>query len=307
MARIAALFGGQGAQYPGMGKDFYDNFAQVRRIYECAGDIFGYDVAKTSFEGTPEELKKTEVAQSALYTMTAAAYSVARDFIGDAAATAGQSLGEYAALCCAGAYSVEDGMRILRARIHAMGKAVREVEGTMYAVIGKEAPVVEAACEAVAGRVWAVNYNLPTQTVIAGELEDTAKAAELLREQGAKVVRLDVDGAFHTPLMASAGPELAQAARENRCVPTRLDFYSNLTGGRLLIEDYADYLVRHMVSPVRMADQFRAMGEDGIDTCIEFGPKIVVALAKKNNRAFTALNIEDTASLKKAQEALGLA
>jgi len=307
MAKTMALFSGQGAQYPGMGKDLHENFADARRIYECAGDIFGFDVAKTSFDGTPEELLKTDVSQPVIFTLSVAAYTVARELLGEPQGVAGHSLGEYAALYCAGAYSLEDGMRILKARTAAMAKASRQTASTMYAIVGKDPGTIAEACAQISGAVWPVNFNLPTQTVIAGEVEPCAKAAALLEEQGAKVVKLDVEGAFHTPLMEPAARELREAAEKCSFSPLRMDFYSNMTGSRLDIENYPEYLSKHMLSPVRFVEQIQAMVADGYDTCIEYGPKRVVTMAKKNHKAFAACNVEDTVTLKKAQEALGKA
>lgn len=307
MARIVALFGGQGAQYAGMGKNLYGNFAQARALYECAGDIFGFDVAALSFSGTPEELRRTEVAQSALFTLAVAAFTCAKDVLPPIEAAAGHSLGEYAALCCAGAFSPEDGMRILKARTAAMSRAAKENPGTMCAVIGKSARETEQACETAGGKVWAVNYNLPNQTVIAGTEKGCAAAAALLEAQGAKIVRLEVEGAFHTALMAGAADELRAAAQKCSFSPTAITFYSNLTGGAHTISDYPAYFVEHMLSPVRFVSQIEAMAADGLDTCIEFGPKKAVTLAKKNHKAFAALSIEDSQTLDKARRALGIA
>lgn len=306
MAKLLALFSGQGAQYPGMGKDLYENFAKAREVYECAGDLFGFDVAKTSFEGTQEELSKADVAQPVTFTLSVAAWEAFKGELPAFSAVAGHSLGEYGALYAAGAYSLEDGMRLLKVRGAAMERAAKACPGAMYAVLGTESSVVESVCSQLEGFVTPVNYNLPTQTVISGEEAAAQKAAELLAAQGAKIVRLSVAGAFHTKMMQSAAKELEQAAAAFAYKPLALDFYSNLTGGRLVVEKYPQYFAQQMVSPVRFVEEVAAMGADEIQCCIEFGPKKTAStFIKKNNKAIGAYSVEDSQTLKKVLEGLG--
>ena len=300
---IAALFGGQGSQYPGMGKELYTSFGKVREIYTAASDILGFDVAKTSFEGTPEELARTAVAQPATFTHAMAALAALREQTElPIAAVAGHSLGEFAALCCAGAYTLEDGLRIIKARAAAMEKMSG---GVMYAIVGSEQESVFAACAQAGGFVQPVNFNLPNQTVISGEAEPCARAAALLAEKGAKTIQLAVGSAFHTAMMEPAAAELREAVKAIPFAPAVCNFYSNLTGGKLIIQDYPAYFARHMVSPVRFVQEMQAMAEDGIAVCVEFGPKKTAStLAKKNVRTLTVCNVEDLASLEKTVQQL---
>jgi len=304
MVKIASVFSGQGSQYPGMGKDLCDNFKIARDIYECAGDIFGFDVAKVSFEGSEIELSDAAVTQPVIFTLSAAAFSVSKGEIPEFSATAGHSLGEYAALWSAGVYSLEDGMRLIKLRAGAMAKAAKANPGVMYAVLGADGQAVEAACAQAGGMAMAVNYNMPSQTVISGEEAACAKAAEILIGQGHKAIKLPVGGAFHTPMMQSGADELFEGAKAINYSKPNLDFYSNLTGKLVKEElDYPDYFAKHMVNPVRFVDQVRAMSDDSITTFIEFGPKKTLSgLIKKNNKAAAAVCVEDAQSLKKVIE-----
>ena len=177
--------------------------------------------------------------------------------------------------------------------------------GAMCAVIGQDPDTVSAVCDTIPGLVLPVNFNAPAQTVISGEAAAVQAAAAELKARRCRTVILPVSGAFHTPMMQPAADALRQAASAFCYSPVTMDFYSNLTGGRLVIGDYPDYFAKHMTSPVRFVEQVAAMWGDGVAACVEFGPKkTAVALVKKNNKAIAAINVEDTASLKKAMEVL---
>jgi [acyl-carrier-protein] S-malonyltransferase len=306
-AKIAALFSGQGTQYPGMGKALYEASPTARAVYECAGDMLGFDVAKASFEATAEELSRTLTSQPAIFTLSMAAWAAAGDFLPPVAAVAGHSLGEFAALCCSGAYSLEDGFRLIKARAAAMEEAAGENPGAMAAILGSDEETVAAVCAEVPGFVLPVNLNLPSQTVISGDVEAVEAAAEKLAGGGARIVRLAVSSAFHTARMQSAAERFQAEITGIPFQPPRIDFYSNLTGGKLVPDDFPAYFARHMVSPVRFVEQVAALIADGVDTCVEFGPgRTVSTLAKKIARSLAVYNVESSDGLEKLREKLDL-
>lgn len=303
MSGMIALFSGQGSQYPGMGKDMYNSIPAVREVYECAGDIMNFDVAKASFESTAEQLARTLISQPVIFTLSVAAFTAAKDIIPSPEAVAGHSLGEFAALWCAGAYSLEDGFRIIKARAAAMDAAALEAAGAMYAIIGLDEETVSEICTQTEGYVVPANFNLPSQTVISGEETAVVKAAATLEEKGARTVRLGVSSAFHTKMMTGAAERFKHELSGISFSTPSIDFYSNLTGRKHEIEDFPAYFAAHMVSPVRFTDEVSVMTEDGLDICVEFGPgKTGSTLVKKNNKAFKVMNIEDMKGLRALEE-----
>jgi [acyl-carrier-protein] S-malonyltransferase len=300
MTKTAAVFSGQGSQYAGMGKEFCESFGYVREIYECGGDILGYDLKRVCFEGE-EELKSTLYAQPAIFAMGVAGFEAARRELGfEPYCVAGHSLGEYPALYAAGAFGLEDGFRIIKARAEALSGASAAGAMAMYAIIGKDAEAVAAACEAAGGYVVPANYNAETQIVISGLEEYAAKAAEILATAGAKTVRLSVSGAFHTALMEEAAQAFRDKVEAIGFKPLKRAFFSNVTCGKLAPENYPEYFYRHCVSPVLFAEQARSMAADGVETCVDFGPKKTAAtLLKKNVRQFIVYGVEDLDTLKK--------
>jgi [acyl-carrier-protein] S-malonyltransferase len=198
---------------------------------------------------------------------------------------------------------MEDGFRIVQARAAVMEEAAATAAGAMVAVSG-DAAAVEAVC-ARYGRLWAANYNHPAQTVISGVEASCLAAADELAAAGARVTRLAVSSAFHTPLMAQAAGRFKEIIADIPFAPPDIGFYSNMTGELLIPENFPAYFAAHMTSPVLFTRQMAAAARNGIQACVEFGPKRVAAtLAKKNIKAITALNVEDPASLEKTLAAL---
>ncbi len=276
--KIAALFPGQGSQSPGMGKDLFDRFDCVKSVYAAATDILGFDVPAKSFSG--DDITDTRIAQPLIFTLSVASF---RAFLesaeqADITAFAGHSLGEYAALVCAGGMSLEMGLSVIGKRARLMAEAA---EGGMSAVMGLTAEEIEAVCTETDGYVLPVNYNSPAQTVIAGEMDALARCESLLADKGAKVVRLNVSAAFHSKLMQTAADRFYEELAGTE-ITTPARFYSNVTGGLLASCDMRVYLRDHMISPVRFTAEVNSMAADGVTAFIECGPgKTLAGLVKR--------------------------
>ena len=284
----ALLFSGQGSQYSGMGKKLYDESpAAYEEIFACGTDIFGFDLKKTMFEGTAEELAVTRVSQPVIFTMSLLCAKKYELGGGEFDAVAGHSLGEYAALVCSGAVDLQTGCTLIKHRAACMDKAAKKNGGKMAAILGLSPEVIEEACKTVSDGgdyVVPVNYNSKAQVVIAGSGEGIEKASAVLKEKGAKrVVPLAVAAAFHSEYMKEAGLEFGELIKDIPIGEPKKAFYSNVTGGKLTdLSDIHDILSRHIFSPVRFTSELAAMQADGIDSFVECGPgKALTGMVKK--------------------------
>ncbi|MBU0983012.1 MAG: ACP S-malonyltransferase, partial [candidate division Zixibacteria bacterium] len=213
MSKTVFFFPGQASQYVGMAKDLYDHSGDVRRMYEFASDALGTDIARLSFEGPTEELKRTRFTQPAILLHSLAVLKILEDRIGRCDFAAGHSLGEYGALAVAGALTHEDAISAVVRRATLMEDACQKNPGTMAATMGLSPEQARAICEqaSAAGVVVPANYNSDSQIVLSGSLDGVARAVELAKEAGAKrAVMLEVGGAFHSPLMESARAGLSE-------------------------------------------------------------------------------------------------
>lgn len=275
------VFPGQGAQYTGMGKDLYENNAEVRAMMERANEILGFRLTDIMFEGSAEELRQTKVTQPAVFLHSVA---MAKALGAEPSAVAGHSLGEFSALVVAGALSFEEGLRLVAKRAQAMQACCEAVPGTMAAVISLTDEQVEAVCEATVGVVVAANYNCPGQLVISGEKSAVEVACVKAKEVGARrALVLPVGGAFHSPLMEPAREELERAIAEAQFVTPVCPIYQNVDA-----EPHTDpveikqNLIAQLTAPVRWTQIVRRMVNDGVDQITELGPGTVLqGLVKK--------------------------
>lgn len=305
---IAFVFSGQGAQYNGMGKEFYDAYPEVRAIFDTASKKLDIDLAELCFEEN-EKLHWTPLTQPAILTLSHAIEQVAIKEGLKADRVAGLSLGEYTALVSSGAFTFEEAVSLVHKRGHFMDEAVPKGEGGMAAVMGLNASEVEKVCQIVSEEAYVqpANYNMPGQLVIAGTKEGVERASKELEAAGAKrIIPLNVSGPFHTKLLEPAALKLKEEIQTYEIKELGLPVYSN-TNAQMYAgkEEVLDLLVQQVMSPVRFEQMIEQMIEDGVDTFIEIGPgKTLRSFIKKINRSVTVKNIENPKQLQKAIESV---
>lgn len=297
-----SLFSGQGSQIPGMGKDIAESSAELMSILETGSDILGRDLKKICFDISAEELSRTVNAQPAIMAMSLMCLRAAEQKGFSFDGVAGHSLGEYAAMQASGMISLEDAFRLIKARAEAMDEAANANKGAMAAVMKLAPEKIAEVCDNAKEYAAAVNYNSPQQTVVAGTPEGIAEVSAVFAEMGARVVTLNVAGAFHSRLMQSAADKFYETAKTISFKAPQVRYYSNVTGGELTdFSDMPSLLAKHIVSPVRFTSELAAMQEAGADTFYEFGPgKTLTGLVKKTLKGVTAANIENMKNLEEA-------
>ena len=281
----AYVFPGQGAQFVGMGKDLYETNDTARALFEKANEILGLRITDLMFNGTDEDLRRTDITQPAVFLHSVILAKTLEDFHPDM--TAGHSLGEFSALVAAGALDFEDGLRLVSARAHAMQKACEIKPSTMAAIIGLADEKVEEVLQGVEGVVVCANYNCPGQIVISGEIEAIDKACELLSAAGARrALKLKVGGAFHSPLMEPARAELAEAIQRTNFHTPTCPIYQNVDARpHTDPEEIKANLIAQLTAPVRWTASVQQMIADGATTFCELGPgKVLQGLVSKIDR-----------------------
>mgnify|MGYP006099743537 FL=1 len=286
----AYIFPGQGSQFPGMGKDLFDQYEIAKKLFNQANEILGFDLSKIIFEGAKEDLQQTSVTQPAIYVHSVILSKVMGDnFNPDA--VAGHSLGEFSALTAAGAIDFESGLKLVSKRAEAMQKACDHEPGTMAAVLGMEDGLVEKICADTEGIVVAANYNCPGQLVISGAVPAIEMACESLKNAGARrALILPVGGAFHSPLMEPARIELANAIDATSFKTPRCPVYQNVVAKA--VNDPLEIqknLIDQLTAPVKWTQSINEMLKAGATSFIEVGPgKVLQGLVKKISKEANA-------------------
>ena len=299
MSKTVYMFPGQGAQYIGMGKDFYDHIPVCKKIFEIASDASGLDIPKLCFEEN-DQINITEYTQIAMLTVEAAVFEALETSGKKPQATAGLSLGEYGALIASKVMEPQEAFRVVRQRGIFMQEAV-PTGGAMSAILGLDAAKIEEICEKTDGIVSIANYNCPGQIVITGEEAAVAKAAEGCKEAGAKrAVPLKVSGPFHSAMLKGAGEKLGKVLETAKVSEFAIPYVANVTAD--YVTDAADVkplLTKQVSSPVRWQQTIERLIADGFDEFVEIGPGHTLSgFMRKINREVKTISIEKLEDLK---------
>ncbi|MBI2884744.1 MAG: ACP S-malonyltransferase [Candidatus Omnitrophica bacterium] len=306
MSSLAYLFPGQGAQAVGMGRAWYERSPEAKDLYHRANARLGFDLAALCFEGPADELAKTERCQLALFVTSLAAVESVRALAPELspAAAAGLSLGELTALAAAGAFSFTDGLYLVQARAEAMAECAARHPGAMLAVVGLGRDAIEQVCRQT-GALMA-NFNAPDQLVLSGSVSAIEQAEAALKGSAKRVVRLEVSGAFHSPMMQPAADALRRALERISISAPRVPVISNVTAQPVATpEEIRELLVKQLVSPVLWEPSVRRLVQQGIRACVEFPPaRVLGALLRRIDPAVKTVLLNEPDDLPKLASVL---
>ncbi len=304
MKKTAFLFPGQGAQYPGMGRDFFEAFAVARRTFEEADDLLGFRLSKIIFEGSEDLLKETRYSQSAIFVNSVAILRVLLQMAPELqpAVCSGLSLGEYTALHASNRLGFAETLRLVHLRGSLLNEACEKTKGSMSAVLGLSALDVEKVILSLnpPHQIWVANFNCPGQTIISGSERGVAAAAELLKTKGAKrIIPLQVHGAFHSGLMQIAQDRLAPAIARALITKSSVEFVMNVPGNYVdAVDQIKENLTRQVTRSVRWEQGIHAMMKSGVSLYLEIGcGKTLTGMNKKIGMAEPSLFLEKVADL----------
>lgn len=302
MRKYALIFPGQGSQYSGMGKDLYENSKEARYVFEVADKVLGRSISDLCFNGSEEELKKTINSQPCILAVSIAAYEAIKEKLEERVnfvCTAGHSLGEYAAMYASGVIDLETAFRLIDKRAQLMNEAAEKTDGGMAAVLGLKKEDVIAVANDIDG-VFIANFNSPEQVVITGNREAINENADKFKQAGAKrVLPLAVSGAFHSPLMRSAGNEFEKFVEQETINSAKIPVYTNVDAKETVLrDDFIQKMPEQIYSSVQWVQTIENMMIKDIKNYIELGAgKVLAGLNKKINPELTTYNVYDMETL----------